>query len=58
MGYEELCQRNMKPAGIVSLLLDDGMDKIEELCYGYKWHDRFVATPSKRIVRVETLAQV
>lgn len=58
MSYEELCETNMKPTGIVSLLLDDGMEKIEELCYVYKWHDRFAATPSKRIVRVETLAQV
>jgi hypothetical protein len=58
MDYEELCQICMKPTGIVSLLLDDGMDRLEELCYGYKWHDRFATTPSKRIVRVETVAQV
>jgi len=58
MSYEELCEKCMRPTGIVSLLLDDGMDKLEELCYEYKWHDRFADTPSKRIVRVETLAQV
>ena len=58
MSYQELCDKCMKPTGIVSLLLDDGIDRVEELCYDYKWHDRFAATPSKRIVRVEVLAQV
>ncbi|KAF8464811.1 amidohydrolase-domain-containing protein [Gautieria morchelliformis] len=57
MDYERLCQTCMSPTGIVSLLLDDGMDRLEELCYDYKWHDRFASTPSKRIVRVETVAQ-
>lgn len=56
--YEELCQKNMKPTGIAMLLLDDGMDKIEELCHDYKWHDRLTKTPTKRIVRIETLATV
>jgi hypothetical protein len=58
MGYQELCDLCMKATGILSLLLDDGIDRLEELCYDYKWHDRFAATPSKRIVRVEVLAQV
>ncbi|GJJ09846.1 hypothetical protein Clacol_004070 [Clathrus columnatus] len=55
--YEELCKTNMKPTGISMLLLDDGMDKIEELCHDYKWHDRLTSAPTKRIVRVETVAQ-
>lgn len=58
LSYQDLCDLCMKPTGIVSLLLDDRMDSIRELCYDYKWHDRFTATPSKRIVRVEVLAQV
>ncbi|KAF8525584.1 hypothetical protein BU17DRAFT_83867 [Hysterangium stoloniferum] len=57
LSYEELCQKCMKPTGIASLLLDDGIDAIQNLCYDYRWHDRFTSTPSKRIVRVETLAQ-
>jgi hypothetical protein len=58
LSYEELCEKCMKPTGIASLLLDDGLDGIQDLCYDYKWHDRFTSTPSKRIVRVEIVAQV
>lgn len=58
LSYEDMCQKNMKPTGIAMLLLDDGMDKIEELCFDYRWHDRLATIPTKRIVRIETVAQV
>jgi len=56
--YEELCRICFEPTGIASLLLDDLMDNIPDLCYDYKWHDRLTSSPTKRIIRVEVLAQV
>ena len=58
MRYDDLCATCLAPTGIQSLLLDDGLDRLDELCHGYKWHDRLAPAPSKRIVRIEALAQV
>ncbi|KDQ54522.1 hypothetical protein JAAARDRAFT_135303 [Jaapia argillacea MUCL 33604] len=54
--YDELCKMFLKPTGIQCVLFDDlfGDGGIAE---GYKWHDQFTKSPSKRIVRVEVLAQ-
>ncbi|KAF8585597.1 amidohydrolase 2 [Ramaria rubella] len=58
LNYDELCDKCLKPTGIVAFLLDDMIvDSSEGLCYDYKWHDRFATSPSKRIVRVESVAQ-
>ncbi|KAI0742634.1 amidohydrolase-domain-containing protein [Daedaleopsis nitida] len=56
--YERLCQMCMEPTNIQCILLDDGLggesaDKLHE----YKWHDRFTHSPTKRIVRVEVVAE-
>ncbi|KAA1475726.1 hypothetical protein DENSPDRAFT_842547 [Dentipellis sp. KUC8613] len=55
--YDELCRRSFGPAHIQCLLLDDGLGGVEEMCEGYKWHDQFTSSPTKRIVRVEVVAQ-
>lgn len=57
MDYDELCERCMKSTGIQCFLLDDGLDG-ESLTESISWHDRWSSSPSKRIVRVEILAQV
>lgn len=41
--------------GFETLLLDDGFGG-DELIHSYSWHDAFVASKCKRIVRIETLA--
>lgn len=41
--------------GIETLLLDDGLDGNDEI-QGYEWHDSFVTSKCKRIVRIEAVA--
>jgi Amidohydrolase len=57
-GYEELCKQNFEPANIQCLLIDDGLGGVEEMGERYTAHDRFTSSPSKRIVRVEVIAEV
>lgn len=57
MEYEDLCDLSMKSTGIQCLLLDDGLDS-DGIAEPFDWHDRFTPAKSKRIVRIEWLAQV
>ncbi|KIJ29772.1 hypothetical protein M422DRAFT_268723 [Sphaerobolus stellatus SS14] len=43
MAYEGLCRKCFAPTGIACLLLDDLMDNVTELYYGYEWHDRLTS---------------
>lgn len=42
--------------GTHALLMDDGIAGPEKV-YGYSWHDRCAKAPTKRIVRIETVAE-
>ncbi|KAF1976992.1 developmental protein-like protein fluG [Bimuria novae-zelandiae CBS 107.79] len=42
--------------GVHALLIDDGLASPEKVL-PYHWHDRYTKAPSKRIVRIETLAE-
>ena len=56
--YEQLCKVCMEPTHIQCILIDDGLggdDKAK--LYDYKWHDQWTSSPTKRIVRVETVAE-
>ncbi|EIN05840.1 hypothetical protein PUNSTDRAFT_145746 [Punctularia strigosozonata HHB-11173 SS5] len=55
--YDELVQLSMHRTGIQCLLLDDGLGGVQEMCEDYKWHDQFTRSATKRIVRVEIVAQ-
>lgn len=57
MDYQKLCKLCFEPAKIYCLLLDDGLGGVEEMAEGYQWHDQFTLSPTKRIVRVEVVAQ-
>ncbi|KAJ7449637.1 amidohydrolase 2 [Mycena latifolia] len=59
MSYPDLCNVFMHRTvtGIQCLLLDDGLGGVEEFAEGYAWHDRFTSSPTKRIVRVEIVAE-
>lgn len=57
IGYDGLCRKCFETIGIHCLLLDDGLDG-EKICEGVSWHDKFARVASKRIVRIETVAQV
>ena len=56
--YVDLCNMCFKPTGIQCLLLDDGLGGVADLAESYNWHDQFTTSPSKRIVRIETEAEV
>ncbi|KAJ7760482.1 amidohydrolase-domain-containing protein [Mycena metata] len=57
--YADLCNLFMhrRVTGIQCMLLDDGLGGVEEFAEGYKWHDQFGSSPTKRIVRVEIVAE-
>ncbi|KAF9219359.1 amidohydrolase 2 [Gyrodon lividus] len=55
--YAELCAMSMKSTGIQCILIDDGLGGVADLAEGYKWHDQFTTSPTKRIVRIEVEAQ-
>lgn len=42
--------------GVHALLIDDGLAGPEKV-YPYEYHDRYTKAPSKRIVRIETVAE-
>jgi hypothetical protein len=56
--YEGICRRNFGPSGIQCILLDDLMVGIENNCMETREHDRFTSSPTRRIVRLETVAEV
>ena len=51
---ERLSQRCFE--GVHALLIDDGLAGPEKV-YPYRYHDRYTKAPSKRIVRIETVAE-
>lgn len=56
--YVDLCNMCFKPTGIQCILLDDGLGGVADLAEPYQWHDQFTTSPSKRVVRIETEAEV
>lgn len=56
--YVDLCNMCFKPTGIQCILLDDGLGGVADFAEPYQWHDQFTTSPSKRIVRIETEAEV
>ena len=58
MDYDRLCKTFMDATNIQCILIDDGLGGVSQYAEGYKWHDRFTRSPTKRIVRVEILAEV
>lgn len=56
--YQTLCRLCFQPTRIQCLLLDDGLGGVAQYAESYRWHDRLVQSPTKRIVRVEMLAEV
>jgi hypothetical protein len=56
--YVDLCNMCFRPTGIQCILLDDGLGGVASFAESNKWHDQFTTSPSKRIVRIETEAEV
>ncbi|KAI5994356.1 hypothetical protein EDD15DRAFT_2259946 [Pisolithus albus] len=57
LDYAQLCKMCMQPSGIQCILIDDGLSGDRELAEGYKWHDQYTFSPTRRIVRIEVEAQ-
>jgi hypothetical protein len=58
MEYIKLCRTCFEPSGIQCILIDDGLGRSKDLAEHYKWHDRLTTSPTKRIIRLETSAEV
>jgi hypothetical protein len=56
--YFDLCKMFFEPAKIQCILIDDGLGGAQEFAEDYMWHDQFAASPTKRIVRIEVVAEV
>lgn len=57
MGYTGLCRACFEPSRIQCILIDDGLGG-KGVAEDYKWHDTFTTSPTKRILRLETSAEV
>ncbi|KAJ7504468.1 amidohydrolase-domain-containing protein [Mycena galericulata] len=59
LNYSELCNLFMHRTvtGIQCIFLDDGLGGVDEFAEDYEWHDKFTSSPTKRIVRVEIVAE-
>ncbi|TFK19377.1 amidohydrolase 2 [Coprinopsis marcescibilis] len=57
LDYSDLCQLSFQGTNINCLLLDDGLGGVETMAGNYQWHDQFTENKSKRIVRIETVAE-
>lgn len=55
--YNELCRRSFESSGIQCILLDDGLN-MKEMLHDITWHDQFTQSPTRRVIRVETVAEV
>ena len=56
--YDDLCRLCFEKAKIQCILIDDGLGGVKEMAEGYRWHDRYTHSPTRRIVRVEVVAEV
>ncbi|KAI6022100.1 amidohydrolase 2 [Pisolithus marmoratus] len=57
LDYAQLCKICMQPSGIQCILIDDGLSGDHDLAEGYRWHDQFTFSPTKKIVRIEAEAE-
>ncbi|KAG6889864.1 hypothetical protein C0992_003760 [Termitomyces sp. T32_za158] len=55
--YTDLCKRSFGSSGIQCILLDDGLG-VKEVLQDVSWHDQFTQSPTRRIIRIETVAEV
>ena len=56
--YDRLCKMNMQQLGIQCLLLDDGLQGVQEMANDLSWHGRFANNSVFRLVRIEPVAEV
>ncbi|KAF8154021.1 amidohydrolase-domain-containing protein [Crassisporium funariophilum] len=57
LDYMDLCNKCFAQSRIACILIDDGLGGVADLAEGYKWHDQFTTNKTRRIVRVEIVAE-
>ncbi|KAF8272728.1 amidohydrolase 2 [Lactarius quietus] len=55
--YDDLCRLCFEKAKIQCILIDDGLPGVKEMAEEHQWHDRYTSSPTRRIVRVEAVAE-
>lgn len=58
LSYDDLCRLCFDKAKIQCILIDDGLSGVKEMAEEYGWHDRYTSSRTRRIVRVEVVAEV
>jgi hypothetical protein len=56
--YSDLTGICFERAKLQALLLDDGLSGVEDSVESYRTHDPFTTSPTKRIARIEVVAEV
>jgi hypothetical protein len=56
--YYELCRLCLRRASIQCILIDDGLGGVKEMAEDFQRHDRYTLSHTRRIVRVEVIAEV
>lgn len=56
-GFNKLTERCFEASGIECILMDDLFSTPEKVAYPYQWHDSLTISKTKRIVRIESLAE-
>jgi len=57
LDYSDLCRTCFEPTHIECILMDDGLNGVDELAEPYQWHDTFTRSETKRILRIEKFAE-
>ncbi|KAH9057600.1 amidohydrolase-domain-containing protein [Lactarius vividus] len=55
--YDDLCRLCFEKTNIQCILIDDGLSGVKDMAEEYRWHDRYTLSPTRRIVRVEVVAE-
>jgi Amidohydrolase len=56
-GFDKFTDQCFRASGIECILMDDLFSSKDKVAIPYNWHDRLTRSKTKRIVRVETLAE-
>ena len=57
VGFDQYTEKLFEASGIECILMDDLLAASDKVTIPYNWHDRLTKSATKRIVRVESLAE-
>jgi Amidohydrolase len=56
-GFDKITEKCFEASGIQCILMDDLFSSADKVAIPFSWHDRLTKSRTRRIVRVETLAE-